>query len=184
MKQWKKNAIVAAVLLLVCAGIYLNWLYTDVATDLTDTLDADKILGEATLVFGSDEDSVQTGTDDETPDAVSEYFAKLRLTRQTARQSAIATLQETISYAEGGDISSTKQQLEKLIADALAESQIESLILAKGFSECVAYIGENGIDLAVAAPQGGLQAEDVALIADIVVSQTEFELSEIRVVGV
>ncbi len=183
MKQWKKQAIVAAVLLLVCAGIYLNWLYTDVAADLTDTLDADKILGEATLVFGSDEDSAQTGTDD-TPDAVSEYFAKLRLTRQTARQSAIATLQETISYAEGGDIASTKQQLEKLIADALAESQIESLVLAKGYEECVAYIGENGIDLAVAAPQGGLTPEDVALLADIVVSQTEYTLGEIRVVGV
>ena len=25
MKIWKRNAIVAAVLVLVCAGIYLNW---------------------------------------------------------------------------------------------------------------------------------------------------------------
>ena len=25
MKIWKRNAIIASVLLLVCAGVYLNW---------------------------------------------------------------------------------------------------------------------------------------------------------------
>ena len=29
MKQWKKNMVAAAVLVTVCTGIYLNWLYTD-----------------------------------------------------------------------------------------------------------------------------------------------------------
>lgn len=182
MKTWKRNALVAAVLLVVCAGIYLNWLYTDVATDLTDTLDADKILGEATLVFGSDDNAAQP--DDDAADTVAEYFARLRLTRQNARQSAINTLQETISYAEGADITTAKQQLEQLVADALTESQIESLVLAKGYDDCVAYIGTDGIDLAVAAPQGGLSKEDVALLADIIVSQTDYEMADIRVVGV
>ena len=27
MKAWKKNAVIATVLVLVCAGIYLNWAY-------------------------------------------------------------------------------------------------------------------------------------------------------------
>ena len=28
MKNWKKNAVVASILVFVCAGIYLNWMYT------------------------------------------------------------------------------------------------------------------------------------------------------------
>lgn len=35
MKTWKRNAIIAGVLVLVCAGIYLNWLYGRDSTDLT-----------------------------------------------------------------------------------------------------------------------------------------------------
>ena len=42
MKVWKKNVTAAAVLVVVCAGIYLNWMYTegDTPASLTDTLDA------------------------------------------------------------------------------------------------------------------------------------------------
>ena len=32
MKAWKKNAVAAAVLVTVCAGIYVNWLYTEEQT--------------------------------------------------------------------------------------------------------------------------------------------------------
>ena len=53
MKIWKKNLIAAAVLVAVCAGIYVNWLYTEDQTtaDLTDTLDASKILSSDMLVM-------------------------------------------------------------------------------------------------------------------------------------
>ena len=53
MKIWKKNLMAAAVLVTVCAGIYLNWLYAeDQATaDLTDTLDSGKILSADMLVM-------------------------------------------------------------------------------------------------------------------------------------
>ena len=46
MKVWKKNLVAAAVLVTVCAGIYVNWRYTeDQATaNLTDTLDAEKVI--------------------------------------------------------------------------------------------------------------------------------------------
>jgi len=48
----------------------------------------------------------------------------------------------------------------------------------------VAYIGEDGISVAVAAPEGGLQEADVAVIADVVMSQSDFTLDKIRVVEV
>ena len=57
MKIWKRNAIIASVLLLVCAGVYLNWSKaqkTDVQ-DLTETLSAEQVMGEGTLVVADSE---------------------------------------------------------------------------------------------------------------------------------
>ena len=41
MKKWKKNIIAASVLLVVCAGIYMNWMFTngESVADLTDPMD-------------------------------------------------------------------------------------------------------------------------------------------------
>lgn len=182
MKAWKRNAIIAGVLVLVCAGIYLNWLYNDSTPDLTQTLDADKVLGESTLVMND------SGTNDSLPvnaqQSGDESFAQMRLSRQTARDEAITLLQETIAYAEGDDTSLSGRKLEEIVADALAESEIESLVIAKGYRDCVAYISDDGISLAVAAPENGLTEADVSLLADIVMSQTDYSLSDIRVVGV
>ena len=63
--------------------------------------------------------------------------------------------------------------LEGIVQTALCEAQIESLVIAKGYSDCVAYIGDDGISIAVAAPEGGLQQSDVAVIADIVITQSD-----------
>ena len=93
-------------------------------------------------------------------------------------------LQETIAYAEGEDTSKSSAALEGIVGDALAESQIESLVVAKGYADCVAYISDDGISLAVAAPTSGLKQSDVSLVADIVLAQTDFKLSDIRVIGV
>ncbi len=181
MKTWKRNAVIAGVLVLVCAGIYLNWLYGGGTPELTQTLDADKVLGEATLVIN---DTIEPNTPVSRQDGTDEYFAQMRLSRQTARDDAIMILQETISYAEGEDTSETSRKLEGIIADALAESEIESLVIAKGYQDCVAYISDDGISLAVASPADGLTENDVSLLADIVMGQTDFSLSDIRVIGV
>ena len=92
-------------------------------------------------------------------------------------------LQEAMSYTDGFD-SETSAQLENIVQMALCEAQIESLVIAKGYADCVAYMGEDGISVAVASPEGGIQQTDVALIADIVMSQTDFEPEHIRVVEV
>ncbi|MBQ3355780.1 MAG: SpoIIIAH-like family protein [Oscillospiraceae bacterium] len=182
MKTWKRNAVIAGVLVLICAGIYLNWLYGSAAPELTKSLDADKILGEATLVMNNA--PMPQATPVSRQDSTDEYFAQMRLSRQTARDDAIMLLQETISYAEGEDTSETSRKLEGIIADALAESEIESLVIAKGYQDCVAYISDDGISLAVAAPSEGLTQSDVSLLADIVMGQTDLSLSDIRVIGV
>ena len=48
MKKWKKNLLAASVLLVVCAGIYTNWVYTNAQNvgDLTDALDYSAVENE------------------------------------------------------------------------------------------------------------------------------------------
>lgn len=184
MKIWKKNLVAAAVLVTVCSGIYLNWLYTeDAATaNLTDTLDAEKVMGEDTLVLSEDMAALAAGEDPET--TAEDYFAAVRLSRQEARDNALNLLQEAMAYSEESKAQESALELEQIVQTALSEAQIESLVIAKGYTDCVAYMSSDGISVAVASPEGGLKQEDVAVIADIVMSQSDYTLSDIRVVEV
>ena len=182
MKNWKKNLMAAAVLLVVCAGIYMNWMYTNAESvdDLTEKLDAEKVLSEDTLIL----DVGNMNNSNNAADTMTDYFAAVRLSRQQARDSAIELLQETMSFAQEGKTAESAVELEDIIQTALSEAQIESLIIAKGYTDCVAYMSGEGISIAVASPEGGLQQADVAVIADIVMSQSDYSLDTIRVVEV
>ena len=116
-----------------------------------------------------------------------DYFAAVRLSRQQARDSAVNLLQDAMAYSvadEGTKDMESAMELEDIVQTALSEAQIESLVIAKGYTDCVAYISDNGISVAVAAPEGGLQQPDVAVIADIVMTQSEYPMDAIRVVEV
>ncbi len=180
MRNWKKNLMAAAVLLVVCAGIYMNWVYTnaEAVDDLTDVLDAEKVLSQDSLIIEVD------GVENPGQDTVTDYFAAVRLSRQQARDSAVELLQETFANGSEDDSQASSAQLEKIVETALLEAQIESLIIAKGYTDCVAYLSESGISVAVAAPEGGMQQADVAVIADIVLTQSDLSMEDIRVVEV
>lgn len=184
MKIWKKNMVAAAVLVTVCAGIYVNWLYMEdnSAASLVDTLDAEKVMSDDTLILSEDMAAISAGEDVQT--TATDYFAAVRLSRQQARDSAVTLLQEAMAYSETSKEAEAAMELEQIVQTALSEAQIESLIIAKGYTDCVAYMSGEGISVAVAAPEGGLQQEDVAVIADIVMSQSEYSLDDIRVVEV
>ena len=180
MKKWKKNLMALAVLLTVCSGIYLNWIYSggQNTQNLEQTLDADKVMNENLVVMGGNQ-NVEVNNNTAT-----DYFAAVRLSRQEARDAAVSMLQEAMSYGNQEQVEKSNAQLETIIQYALCEAQIESLIIAKGYTDCVAYMSENGISVAVASPEGGLQQTDVAVIADVVLSQSDFTLNDIRVVEV
>ena len=185
MKSWKRNALVAAVLVLVCGGIYWNWRYEENrAVDLVSTLDQEKVLDEAKLVLAAPEEGVEAAAQAEPEKQTAEQvFAKMRLSRQQSRDSAVHLLQETISYAgEEEDLSASSIQLNSIVKTALSEASIESLVVSKGYADCVAYMTEDGIDLAVASE--GLSEADVAVLSDIVLSQTDYELSQLRIIEV
>lgn len=184
MKIWKKNMIAAAVLVTVCAGIYVNWLYAgeNTAVSLVDTLDAEKVMNDDMLILSEDMAAIAAGEDVQT--TATDYFAAVRLSRQQARDSAVNLLQEAMAYDEASKEAESAMELEDIVQTALSEAQIESLVIAKGFTDCVAYMSGEGISVAVAAPEGGLQEEDVAAIADIVMTQSAYSMDDIRVVEV
>ena len=187
MKVWKKNLVAAAVLVTVCAGIYVNWLYTQDTSvvHLADTLDTEKVMSSDTLVLSEDMQAIASG--EEVRTTAEDYFAAVRLSRQEARDGAVNLLQEAMAYSteDGGskDVESA-MELETIVETALSEARIESLVIAKGYADCVAYMTGDGISVAVSAPEGGLQPEDVAVIADIVMTQSDYGMDTIRVVEV
>ena len=182
MKIWKRNAIIASVLLLVCAGAYLNWSRAQKsdATDLTETLSAEQVMGEDTLVVNDGEgvqaEAVAASGGEQTSGA--DYFAQVRLSRQESRDSAVELLEQTIAYDEGTEVGETAcQTLNTIVGTALSEAQIESLVIAT-------YINDGVVCVAVSAPADGLSDADAALISDIVTSQTDYSLSQVRIIEV
>ena len=168
MKQvWKKRAVVVSVLLLVCAAVYLNWRYTGGVADTS------KVLGQSTLVSGTQEgeDAQQTGTDGAETPAENDYFATARLRLKEA---------EVDENAEQTVLNEASETLQVLAAYTVAESQIESLVTAKGYADCVAFMGEDSISVVVSAPEG-LQAADVARIKDIVIQETDYTAPQIKI---
>ncbi|MEG2037938.1 MAG: SpoIIIAH-like family protein [Ruthenibacterium sp.] len=179
-KIWKRNAVVATVLLFVCAAVYLNWRY---AGNVAET--GTKILGKSTLVSSDAGDSASedAASEDAAADAAAEddYFATARLTRQQARDSALALLHDA-SDEENTDDSIKNQASEGIQALAgytLQEAQIENLVTAKGYADCIAFMGEDSISIVV--PGDALASTDVAKIKDIAISETGYKAEQIKI---
>ena len=173
-KVWKKRAVVGAVLLFVCAAVYMNWRY---ASSLEDT---SKVLGESTLVSGE-----KTGENDANVQQMgneNDYFATARLSRKQARDNAISMLKDasTDENADQSVLNEASQTLQVLAGYTVAESQLENLVTAKGYTDCVAFMGAESISVVV-EDEDGLDATDVARIMDIVVQETGYAPNQIKV---
>lgn len=187
-RQWKRNAVVATVLLFVCAAVYLNWRYAgDAAADQaaevssqqqTENGGSTKVLGDASLVGGE-----VVSAQDEGTTAVSSYFDTARLSRQQSRDNALSLLREAAEQegAEQAAIDEANQAIQTMAGYTMLESQIENLVIAKGYADCVAFMGENSVSVVVSAAEDGLQTEDVAKITDIVLSETDYTADQIKI---
>lgn len=188
---WRRNAVVAVIAVFVCAAVYLNWNYEQ---------QAGKVLGESTMV--GNEDPLLTGQEqqedqkDQSGDGsaaqdgaaqnTSDYFANARLNRQQARDSALTLLQDAAA-GEGADQTlkdEANASIQTMADYTVTEAQIENLVVAKGYADCVAFIGEGELSLAVAAPEGGLTDADTARIVDVVQQTAAFTADQIKIIPV
>ena len=194
--RWKRNAVVAVMAVLVCSAVALNWMYT--GKEVQDA--SGKLLGEATLVSGQgetgepkDNETQEPGgteeadagalTDEGTVYTGSDYFASARLTRQQARDNALSLLQEAAEQenADKEIANKASEGIQALASYALKESQIENLVTAKGYADCVAFMGDESVSVVVATQSGELTAEDVAKITDITMTETGIPASGIKI---
>ena len=152
---------------------------------MKDTQEAgNKILGEATLVSGQEDGGAVTA-DEEAVYTGSDYFASARLTRQQARDNAISLLQEAAGQEDADEnvANEASQGIQVLAAYTLQEAQIENLVTAKGYRDCVAFLGEEAVSIVVSTDSGELTAEDVAKITDIAISETGLDAAGIKIMA-
>ncbi len=198
--RWKRNAVVAVMAVLVCSAVALNWMYT--GQEVQEAAGG-KLLGEAQLVSGKGAEDAGDGGEAKGEDGSgpaedtgappdegmiytgSDYFASARLTRQQARDNALSLLQEAAEQenADAAVANEASQGIQVLASYTLAEAQIENLVTAKGYTDCVAFMGDESVSVVVSTKSGELTAEDVAKITDITMTETGFPAGNIKIMA-
>ena len=175
MKNRKKNLTMLAVLMFVCAAVALNWSYNN----RWGSPDSELVLMEDEAMLNANASNTELMS-------ASEYFAEARLTRQVSRDEALELLQTaaTAETASQETIDSAMNAISAMANCSMQETQIENLLIAKGFEECVVYIGNESVTVAVPAPEEGLSEELVATITDLVCGETEYEAAQMTIIEV
>lgn len=174
MKNRKRNIAMLAVLMCVCAAVLLNWSYNNRwgRADRKMVAVEDAEIAEANATTSG---QIKSG-----------YFAEARLTRQISRDEALQLLQSAASAetASQETIDSAMNAIAAMATCSMQETQIENLLLAKDFSDCVVYIGNGVVTVAVPAPIDGLSEEEIARITDIIVTETEYDATQLNIIEV
>ena len=189
MSVWKRNAVVVAIVLFVGAAVYLNWSYSReaAATDGTSKNDGSgKLLGQAALVNGK-EDASASASPSAQPSAAGEntgYFASARLNRQQARDSALQLLQQAAADAGAQQdiIDEANASIQAMAAVTLSEANIENLITAKGYGDCICFINDNSASVVVSSTENGLSGNDATKIMEIVKEETGLAAEKITII--
>ena len=170
----KKQIVLAALVAALGLAVFVNWYYSGSDTELFPEgsadhgLSADAPDGEAQLVNSEDD---------------GEYFASVKLQRDTAHAEAIDELQAVLTSAgEGSDAAATTAKaIEEISGVIKMETDIESLVTGKTGSECVAVISENSVEIVV--PTASLNDSNVLTISDVVNEVCNGKYENIKISG-
>ena len=167
--------------LLVARGKFHG--FSRVAAGTTVVLNVVLFAGQETPVDPSTPSDGDVIEGDDTP--VSEqdgYFSATQVSRQRARDEALEVLQGVVDNESADEATKTQALLEiaELAKAMEAEANIETLILAKGFEQCVAVI--NGDTCSVVVNGTELQENQISQINEIVYEQTGIKPANIRIV--
>ena len=184
MKFGKKQLVLASLVLALGAAVYLNWQFAGTNTlPVGDTSSETSQLGAAQLVNNA---YVETVTDDlqsSTEASTQEdALAQARVDRQNSRDDALELLDNVLESVDS-DSAAKQQAVEEASAIAqniLEESNVESLLQAKGYSQCVAYITEEECSVVMA---GSVEEADTLIVQEIVMEQTGLSADKIKIIG-
>ena len=161
-KIGKRNVIVACAVLLIGAAIWVNWMF---------------FAGEEDGYKGYDDVSgtLNAGTSDKAEDS---YFATVQVSRERTRDEALEVLQSVVDNADADEAVKTQalSDINRLALEMSAESNIETLVMAKGFEDCVAVINRDGATVVVkSSSDEGLLPNQIAQINEIVYEQAQIK---------
>lgn len=116
------------------------------------------------------------------PNAVQDYFASITLQRRQARDEAMEVLQTVAASSTALDEAKEAAlvDINRLALDIEREANIETLILSKGFEQCVAVINEDNCNVIVKTT--GLLPGDVAQISEIVYEQAGIHPDNLKII--
>ncbi len=191
----KRQILLATLVLALGIAIYLNWQFSETGKDLTlaEDADASKNYGEAQFVGTEDtaaDDAIDvTGITDftdaiATNNAGEDYFIEARLNKKQSRDEAVETLQNILQNS-----AITEEDKDSAIATAAsistaidAENNIETLIKAKGFEDCITFI--DGEKASIVIKTKGLLSTEVAQIKDIILTEINIPAENITIIPV
>ena len=159
-KLGKRNLIIICSVLLVGAIAVAGWalIPADNGDDIPSGGD------------GGAEGTLDAGAQNENDS----YFAASQLSRQKARDEAMEVLQNVVEDENSNEEAKATAlaDIAKMAEDMEAEANVETLVMSKGFAQCVAVISESGISVVVDVPDTALTAAQIAQINAIVYEQT------------
>ena len=176
LKVGKRNAIIACSILLIGAAVWLNWMLFS-GNNKKDGYDGyDKPSGNI-------QDGVNNGDNSQSAGTTGTYFSATQVSRQRARDEALEVLQSVVDNAESSETVKAEALagISAIAAEIQKESDIESLILAKGFEQCVAVL--NGDKISIIVKAEALQPAQLAQINEIVYTQTGIAPSGITIIN-
>ena len=181
MKVKKQHILAASLVLALGAAVYINWQFS--GTPLVSP--SSKELGAATYVSKDAEatadESVSSANAELTPEG---KLAKARTERAQAQDKALSEAKDILDLSDGSDEARVEavrsaDAIEKRI---IAQSNIESILEAKGFSSALCYISDSGCTVTVL--KDDLKDDSPVIIKDAVLSQLDIEFNNIVIVEV
>lgn len=206
MRAISKNTRRATAVTLAAAmavAVYLNWQYARDGLDLGGealTVAAtmsesepvlsgaitDELMTEAEAVSSTAKNYGEAQLVSVASDTGAKFFEQARLKREKSHDEAMDTIQKSLRSAAltEEDKKAYAAQMKQNLADLNAENEIETLVRAKGFADCLCFLQPGRADLTVMTSGDGLTAAQVAQIRDIVLSKTQLSAQNITVVEV
>lgn len=109
-----------------------------------------------------------------------DFFIEYRLEREKIRSERSDLLRESIKNAKNDDARSHAQEIVlKMITEKQKESEMESLIKARGFTDSLVFIRENSVNAIVKT--NSLSREEVVQIADVISRVSGVKIEDISI---
>lgn len=175
-KNMKRNLIVMGSVLLIGGAVWLNWALFSNA----ESQDYDPAYYTSGQPQEGEGNSNSTGKTDISSD--DSYFAMAQIDRSRARDEAMEVLNQITASTDATEEAKSEAYaaIEQMALDIENEANIETLMKAKGFEECVAVISDSAATVIVRSD--GLMPSDIAQITEIVYEQASIEPVNITII--